>query len=75
MVNIAGMIAINLVMVLRSQGLILRFKYPSITICPASVPVMVELCPEQIKATANRVGARLPNKEFNITCASLISPI
>ena len=37
----------------RSQGLSLMSRKPSITICPASVPVSVEFWPEASSATAN----------------------
>ena len=42
-------------------------------ICPASVPVIVELCPAAINATAKRMGARFPRKPGNKRCASFIS--
>ena len=65
--------AISLVINLRSHGLIRNCRYPSITICPASVPVKVELCPAAIKATANNMGAiLLPSKGCNNLCASCI---
>src|SRR5882757_2253153 len=41
----------------RSQGAMRKFKYPSITTWPASVPVMVELCPAATKATPNKIEA------------------
>ncbi len=37
-----------------SKGLIRMRKYPSITICPPSVPVIVELCPVAINAAAKK---------------------
>ena len=43
----------------RSQGLMRMLRKPSITICPARVPVSVEDCPEQSSATANMMPARL----------------
>ena len=53
----AGTIANNLVINLRIKGFILIRRYPSITICPLKVPVMVELCPDAISAMANNVEA------------------
>ena len=50
---IAGMIAMSRVMSRRSHGRSRRLMKPSITICPASVPVSVAFCPEQSSATAN----------------------
>ncbi len=41
----------------RSQGRMRNRKKPSIVICPASVPVIVELCPAQSKAKAKAMGA------------------
>ena len=32
-----------------------NLKNPSITICPANVPVIVEFCPDANRATANSV--------------------
>ena len=44
------------------------------TICPARVPVMVELCPAAISAIANKVGASLlPKKSLSSSYAVLIS--
>ena len=40
------------------------------TICPASVPVSVELCPAQSKAIPNRIGAAAPRNEGKSSCAS-----
>ena len=42
---IAGPIAKVRVINTRTHGLTFQFKKPSITNCPANVPVMVELCP------------------------------
>ncbi len=64
----AGTIAIDRVRKRRSTGRILKRRNPSITICPARVPVSVELCPAEINATAKstlatvvpRSGARSP---------------
>ena len=58
----AGTIAKSLVINLLSQGFNLRFRKPSITICPAKVPVSVEFCPEANKATANKILAKLVPK-------------
>src|SRR5205085_2896273 len=49
----AGMIAIRRVIRRRNHGRIRRFRNPSITIWPASVPVRVEFCPEASSANAN----------------------
>ena len=66
----ASILVINLLI----NGLIRRLRYPSITICPASVPVMVELCPAAIKAMANKAGANfVPNNGANNLCASFNS--
>ena len=59
MTNSAGIMATDLVIILRNHGLILICKYPSITIWPASVPVTVLLCPAAINAIANNIGARV----------------
>ncbi|MNJ00635.1 hypothetical protein D3C73_1600200 [compost metagenome] len=56
----AGIIASKRVISLRNHGSIRSFKCPSITICPARVPVTVELCPAAISAMANKAGATLP---------------
>ena len=45
------------VMIRRSHGRILQRMKPSITTCPASVPVMVLLCPLASRATTNNVLA------------------
>ncbi|KRT73908.1 MAG: hypothetical protein XU12_C0006G0075 [Deltaproteobacteria bacterium CSP1-8] len=56
-VRTAGTVATARVTMRRSQGLRRILTYPSITIWPARVPVIVELCPELIRATAKRIGA------------------
>src|ERR1700722_9395542 len=53
----AGTIAIPRVTMRRSQGAIRQLRNPSITICPASVAVMVEFSPQHSNAIANSVGA------------------
>ena len=66
--------ATNRVINLRIIGLIRRLRYPSITICPASVPVTVELCPAAINAMANKVGAMVdPASAIIIHVLALIS--
>mmetsp|Transcript_13789 Transcript_13789/g.33225 ORF Transcript_13789/g.33225 Transcript_13789/m.33225 type:complete len:441 (-) Transcript_13789:106-1428(-) len=45
----------------RSTGLIRISRKPSITNCPAYVPVMVELCPDASSAAANRLFAAPPS--------------
>ena len=42
----------------RSQGLRRILRKPSMTICPASVPVSVEFCPDASRASANSAGRR-----------------
>jgi len=55
--------AINLVISRRTQGFSLISKKPSITICPANVPVSVEFCPDASNAIAKMVLANVvPNK-------------
>lgn len=53
----AGTTAISLVINLLNHGFSLIFRKPSITICPARVPVSVEFCPEANKAIANAILA------------------
>ncbi len=53
----AGTMAIPRVMRRRSQGFRRKLRKPSITICPASVPVSVAFCPEASRATAKSVLA------------------
>ena len=54
------------VIIRRIQGCMRRLIKPSIIICPAKVPVMVELCPAAIKAMANNMGAHCePSKGSN----------
>ena len=53
------MMAISRVMSRRSQAGSRMLRNPSITIWPASVPVMVEFWPEASSATANRVLANV----------------
>lgn len=55
-----GITAITLVMILRTHGLSLIFKKPSITICPDNVPVIVEFWPEANNAIANSVLITAP---------------
>ena len=68
----AGMIASDRVISRRSHGRMRKCRKPSIVICPASVPVIVELWPAQISAMANAVGASLePSRPSSSVCASL----
>ena len=53
----AGTMAMPRVMSRRSHGRNRRFRKPSITICPASVPVSVEFWPDASSATANNTLA------------------
>ena len=55
--NTAGKMASVRVMSRRTQGLMRQRMKPSMTTCPASVPVMVLLCPLASRATANSVLA------------------
>src|ERR1700733_9991031 len=55
--TMAGTIAIIRVTIRRSHGAMRRLRNPSITICPDSVAVMVELNPQHNSAIANSVGA------------------
>jgi hypothetical protein len=57
MMRTAGMMASVRVMSRRSHGLIRQCMKPSITTCPASVPVMVLLCPLASRATTNNALA------------------
>ena len=52
-VSTAGTIAMSRVMSRRSHGRMRMLRKPSITICPARVPVSVEFCPEASSANAN----------------------
>ena len=49
--------AIPLVISRRNQGVIRKLRKPSMTICPAKVPVRVEFWPEARRATAKRMLA------------------
>ena len=72
----AGITAINLVMSLRNQGFKRILRKPSITICPANVPVMVEFCPEARRAIAKKMLAKLvPKSGVSISWASLMPAI
>ena len=51
------MIAMRRVISRRSHGAGGYCRNPSITICPASVPVSVEFCPEASSASANSMLA------------------
>ncbi|MNU09113.1 hypothetical protein D3C72_2555030 [compost metagenome] len=53
-----GTMAMPRVISRRAHGAMRRRRKPSITICPASVAVTVELMPEASSATANNVEAR-----------------
>jgi hypothetical protein len=68
------MIAMALVINLRSQGFSRMCRKPSITIWPANVPVKVEFWPEASKAIANKVLAMVaPSKAVRNLCASMMS--
>jgi hypothetical protein len=69
--NAAGMMARPRLISRRSQGRIRMRRNPSITICPASVPVIVLACPEQSSATANTTEASVvPSSGASSRCAS-----
>ncbi len=53
----AGTMARLRLMSRRSHGRMRMRRNPSMTICPASVPVMVLACPEHSSATANTIEA------------------
>ena len=57
MMTTAGMMASRRVIRRRSHGWMRQCMKPSMTTCPASVPVMVLLCPLASSATANRMLA------------------
>ena len=57
MTTTAGTMAMRRVTSRRSHGRMRRLMNPSITICPASVPVSVAFCPEHNSATANNTLA------------------
>ena len=53
----AGIMAISRVIKRRNHGVRRMLRNPSMTTCPASVPVSVEFCPDASSATANTVLA------------------
>ena len=72
-ITTAGTMATKRVISRRSQGRRRMLTKPSITICPASVPVSVEDCPESNKAKAKSVLAKLvPNSGASMTWACSI---
>src|SRR5271166_3029970 len=72
----AGRMAIVRVISRRSQGLIRQCMKPSITTCPASVPVMVLLWPLARSATANSVLATVaPNNGASVRYATRIQSL
>jgi hypothetical protein len=58
MTRSAGTIANERVIIRRTHGRMRQCMNPSITTCPASVPVTVELCPLASSATANSIARR-----------------
>ena len=67
MTKTAGKMASVRVMSRRTQGESRQCMNPSITTCPASVPVMVLLCPLAKRATANSVlAATVPNSGASV---------
>jgi manganese transport protein len=66
----AGTMAVRRVIKRRSQGRTRMLRNPSITICPASVPVSVEFCPEASSARANAVLAPAPSSGVSSLYAS-----
>jgi len=72
--NAAGTIANKRVTMRRSQTGRRKSRNPSMTIWPASVPVMVEFCPEASSASANTtLAAPAPSIGDNRLCACSIS--
>ncbi len=64
------------VMSRRNHGLIRQCMKPSITTCPASVPVMVLLCPLASSATTNNVlAAAVPSKGASVRYAMRIQSL
>ncbi len=71
MTSAAGTIARPRLIMRRSHGRMRMRRKPSITICPASVPVMVLDWPEDSSATANSVEASgAPSSGASSRCAS-----
>ena len=67
----AGMIANPRLIRRRSHGWMRMRMKPSITIWPASVPVIVLACPDDSSATANKVAAsEVPSSGVSNRCAS-----
>ena len=66
----AGTMASERVIKRRTQGRKRMCTKPSITTCPASVPVSVELCPEANSAMPNNMLARPPQTKCSKVCAS-----
>ena len=67
MTKTAGRMARVRVISRRTQGEIRQCMKPSITTCPASVPVMVLLCPLASRATANSVlAAAVPSSGASV---------
>ncbi|KAG6558210.1 hypothetical protein Mapa_000393 [Marchantia paleacea] len=56
----AGMMVMPRVMDLLIHGFNRIFRNPSMTICPARVPIMVEACPLASSPTPNRILAACP---------------
>ena len=76
MTRIAGMIASARVISRRNQGWIRQCMNPSITTCPASVPVMVLLWPLASNAITNSVLASdVPSKGANVRYAMRIQSL
>ena len=75
-INLPGLNGLEVARVIkrRIQGFKRISRKPSITICPASVPVSVEFCPDASSAQAKRVLARLaPRTGLRSLYASAIS--
>ena len=67
MIRIAGITASVREIILRSHGRMRQFMKPSITTCPANVPVIVLLCPLASSATAKSVLASVvPSSGANV---------
>ena len=76
MMMIAGITASERVMSRRTHGLILQFMKPSMTTCPARVPVIVLLWPLARSATAKSVLASVvPRSGASVRYATRIQSL
>ena len=76
MIRIAGTIASDREIIRRTQGRMRQCMNPSMTTCPASVPVMVLLWPLASSATAKSVAATpVPSSGASVRCAMRIQSL